>query len=136
MFNQKLDEKNINITMDEKNLKVISNEELLQQVWINLINNAIKYTPEDGLIEVKLEEKEKYVIVEIKDSGIGIDEKKQKRIFEKFYQVDSSHATEGNGLGLAIVKKIVELHGGTISVESKVGKGSSFKVNLPKNNKT
>lgn len=135
MFNQKLDEKNINITMDEKNLKVISNEELLQQVWINLINNAIKYTPENGQIEVKLEEEEKYVIVEIKDSGIGIDEKKQKRIFEKFYQVDSSHATEGNGLGLAIVKKIVELHGGTISVESKVGEGSSFKVKLSKNNK-
>ena len=57
------------------------------------------------------------------------------RIFEKFYQVDSSHATEGNGLGLAIVKKIVELHGGTISVESKVGEGSSFKVKLSKNNK-
>lgn len=132
MFTQKFDEKNINISMNEKNLKIKGNEELLQQVWINLINNAIKYTPKDGEIEINLEENEKKVIVEVKDNGIGIDKEKQKRIFEKFYQVDSSHSAEGNGLGLAIVKKIIEIHEGKILVESEVGEGTTFRIELPK----
>lgn len=132
MFAQKLDEKNINISMNENNLKIKGNEELLQQVWINLINNAIKYTPKDGEVEINLQEDDKTVIVEVKDNGIGIDKEKQKRIFEKFYQVDSSHSAEGSGLGLAIAKKIIEIHEGKISVESEVGEGTTFRIELPK----
>lgn len=132
ILNQKLEEKNINISMNEKSIKVIANEEMLQQVWINLINNAIKYTKENGQIEIVLDENDEFVIIEIKDNGIGISEDKQDKIFEKFYQVDSSHASEGNGLGLAIVKKIIDLHNGTISLDSKIGEGSTFKIKLPK----
>lgn len=132
ILSPKLEDKNIDISMNDVGIKILGNEDILQQVWINLINNAIKYTNENGKIEINLSETKTSAIVEIKDNGIGIEEEKQKRIFEKFYQVDSSHATEGNGLGLAIVKEIIELHKGKISLESQIGKGSTFIVELPK----
>lgn len=133
ILNQKLEDKNIDISMNEKNIKILGNEDLLQQVWINLINNAIKYNNENGKIEVILDENKDYAIVEIKDNGIGIEKEKQERIFEKFYQVDKSHSTEGSGLGLAIVKEILDLHGAEITLDSEYGKGTSFKILLPKN---
>ena len=118
--------------MNDKNITILGNEDLLQQVWINLINNAIKYNNENGKIEVILDENKDYAIVEIKDNGIGIEKEKQERIFEKFYQVDKSHSTEGSGLGLAIVKEILDLHGAEIILDSEYGKGTSVKVLLPK----
>ncbi len=132
ILNQKVEDKNIDISMNDKNITILGNEDLLQQVWINLINNAIKYNNENGKIEVILDENKDYAIVEIKDNGIGIEKEKQERIFEKFYQVDKSHSTEGSGLGLAIVKEILDLHGAEIILDSEYGKGTSVKVLLPK----
>ena len=132
ILNQKLEEKNIDISMNGENIKIFGNEDLLEQVWINLINNSIKYTNPNGRIEINLDENKDKVIVEIKDNGIGIEKEKQDRIFEKFYQVDKSHSSEGSGLGLAIVKKILDLHEANISLESEVGKGSCFKIELLK----
>ncbi len=110
------------------------NSEMLKQVWLNVIGNAIKYTPEGGTIEVKLDinpKNEREVRVRITDNGIGMDKATAERIFDKFYQGDSSHATGGNGLGLAMVKRIVELCGGRIRVKSEPGKGTQFAVYLP-----
>lgn len=132
ILNQKLEEKNIDISMEGENITLFGNEDLLQQVWINLINNAIKYTNENGKIEICIKENKNYIEVQVKDNGIGIEKEKQERIFEKFYQVDSSHGAEGNGLGLAIVKKIIDLHEGEIELKSDYGKGSIFIVKLPK----
>lgn len=132
ILNQKLEDKNIDISMNDISVKVFGNEDLLEQVWINLINNSIKYNNENGKIEVILDEDKDYTIVEIKDNGIGIEKEKQDRIFEKFYQVDKSHSTEGSGLGLAIVKEILDLHGAKIILESEYEVGTSFKVLFPK----
>lgn len=107
---------------------------MLKQVWLNVIGNAVKYTPDGGTIEVKLDinpKNEQEVRVRITDNGIGMDKATAERIFEKFYQGDSSHATGGNGLGLAMVKRIVELCGGRIRVKSEPDKGTQFTVYLP-----
>lgn len=133
ILNNKLEEKNIEIGMDEdKDVFVDINEDMFQQVWINLINNAIKYTQNGGRIDIIIDEFKDKVIVEVKDNGIGIKEENLEKIFDKFYQEDASHNSEGNGLGLAIVSKIIELHKGSIEVKSKVGEGTSFIVTLPK----
>ena len=133
ILNNKLEEKNIEIGMDEdKDVFLNVNEDMMHQVWINLINNAIKYTDDSGRIDIIIDEFKDRVVVEVKDTGRGIKEENVDKIFEKFYQEDSSHNSEGNGLGLAIVKKIVELHKGTIEVKSKIGDGSSFIVTIPK----
>ena len=133
ILNNKLEEKNIEIGMDEdKDVFLNVNEDMMHQVWINLINNAIKYTDDNGRIDIIIDEFKDRVVVEVKDTGRGIKEENVDKIFEKFYQEDSSHNSEGNGLGLAIVKKIVELHKGTIEVKSKIGEGSSFIVTIPK----
>lgn len=133
ILNNKLEEKNIEIGMDEdKDVFVDVNEDMLQQVWINLINNAIKYTQNGGRIDIIIDEFKDKVIVEVKDNGIGIKEENLEKIFDKFYQEDASHNSEGNGLGLAIVSKIIELHKGSIEVKSKVREGTSFIVTLPK----
>lgn len=133
ILNNKLEEKNIEIGMDEdKDVFVDINEDMFQQVWINLINNAIKYTQNGGRIDIIIDEFKDKVIVEVKDNGIGIKEENLEKIFDKFYQEDASHNSEGNGLGLAIVSKIIELHKGSIEVKSKVGEGTSFIVTLSK----
>ena len=133
ILNNKLEEKNIEIGMDEdKDVFLNVNEDMMHQVWINLINNAIKYTDDNGRIDIIIDEFKDRVVVEVKDTGRGIKEENVDKIFEKFYQEDSSHNSEGNGLGLAIVKKIVELHKGTNEVKSKIGEGSSFIVTIPK----
>ena len=133
ILNNKLEEKNIEIGMDEdKDVFVDVNEDMLQQVWINLINNAIKYTQNGGRIDVIIDEFKDKVVIEVKDNGIGIKEENLEKIFDKFYQEDASHNSEGNGLGLAIVSKIIELHKGSIEVKSKVGEGTSFIVTIPK----
>ena len=133
ILNNKLEEKNIEIGMDEdKDVFVNVNEDMLQQVWINLINNAIKYTQNGGRIDVIIDEFKDKVVIEVKDNGIGIKEENLEKIFDKFYQEDASHNSEGNGLGLAIVSKIIELHKGSIEVKSKIGEGTSFIVTIPK----
>jgi two-component system, OmpR family, phosphate regulon sensor histidine kinase PhoR len=105
----------------------------LSQVWLNLLHNAIKFTPAGGLIKVALRLRADKIECSIADSGIGIAPEDQIHVFERFYKADKArtHATEGSGLGLSIVKKIVDLHRGTIALESKSGEGTTFTVCLP-----
>lgn len=106
-------------------------EELVQQLWLNLLSNAIKFTDEGGSVSVKLRRVQGGLRVEIADDGIGMSAETQKRIFEKFYQGDGSHAREGNGLGLSIVKRILDLHGGVIKYDSAPEEGTTCRVTLP-----
>ena len=107
-----------------------SDAELLMLVWNNLISNALKFTPACGRITVSLEGLEDFAVVRITDTGCGIPPEVGERIFEKFYQGDTSHAAQGNGLGLALVKRVMDIVGGDISVDSEVGSGSSFAVKI------
>lgn len=102
---------------------------MLKQVWINLLDNAIKFSPVGGKIEIRIKQTGVSLSVKISDQGSGMSPETKEHIFDKFYQGDLSHSTNGNGLGLAIVKKIVDLHGGNISVLSS-DKGSTFEVIL------
>jgi len=114
-------------------ITVSGNEDLLKQVWINLVVNAIKFTPENGEIDISLKLEGENAVCTISDNGIGIASSDQMHIFERFYKVDKSRdrSLGGNGLGLALVKKIVTIHEGDITVESALGKGTLFKVKLP-----
>lgn len=132
MLENKWSEKNIEIELNLTEANYVGDEELLSQVWLNLIDNAIKYTNPSGKIIITTSRKPNGdVLVSIRDNGIGMDEKTRCKIFEQFYQADSSHGKDGSGLGLAIVQKIVKLHHGTINVQSSPGVGSDFKVSLP-----
>ena len=111
--------------------EIHANEELLKQVWINLIENAIKFSPEGGIIEIEVKESADTLTVSVRNGGAEISPENQKKIFNKFYQADESHAAEGNGVGLAIVKRVVQLHSGTVSVTSQDGL-NTFTVVLPK----
>ncbi len=114
-------------------LQVFCDAEAIKQVMVNLIDNAIKYTNEGGKIIVKTTKEGNNVFVTISDTGVGIPEESLPRIFERFYRVDKDRSREigGSGLGLSIVKHILELHDSKISVESKLGEGTTFRFNLP-----
>ena len=109
-------------------------EGLLRQVLVNLVDNALKYSPDGGQVEVRLEDGSDLVRIEVRDEGLGIAPSEQERIFEKFYRLDAemTRGVGGSGLGLHIVREIVEQMGGTISVRSAPGKGSTFTVSLPR----
>ena len=109
-------------------VRIKSDPELLSLVWNNLISNAVKFTPEGGTIGLSLKADETHVTVSVRDTGCGMTPETGKHIFEKFYQGDTSHATQGNGLGLALVKRVVDILGGEISVQSVYGQGSTFAV--------
>lgn len=125
------EKKQIRLQINMKPISYRGDEELLQQVWLNLLVNAIKFTPGNGLICINLKEKDDKIFFSIGDNGIGIKESDLPKIFERFYKADKSRANQGTGLGLPIVKKIVEIHEGKITVESKSGEGSTFTVELP-----
>lgn len=108
-------------------------EELLEQVWSNIIDNAVKHSPRNGLIKVGMELADGKIAVTVCDNGDGMSEETQKHIFEKFYQGDSSRKAEGNGLGLALVKRILDMCGGEIKVKSAPDEGAAFTVLLPLN---
>jgi two-component system phosphate regulon sensor histidine kinase PhoR len=112
---------------------VLGDEERLSQVFSNLLDNAIKYTPDQGTITISAEAGDAFVVASVEDTGIGIPPKDLPRIFERFYRVDKARARElgGTGLGLSIVKHLVEGHGGTVTVESLPGRGTKFRVMLP-----
>ncbi len=114
-------------------VRICSDAELLSLVWNNLISNAVKFTPEGGTIGVSLNADESYAVVSVTDTGCGIDSETGKHIFEKFYQGDTSHATQGNGLGLALVKRVVDILRFEISVQSTPGRGSTFCVRIRRN---
>ena len=122
--------KDIGWQLDMEEIAITSDQELLNQVWVNIIQNAIKFSPEGSDIEVRVFRADN-AIVEIQDHGCGMSEEAQKRIFDKFYQADKSRKQEGVGLGLSLVKRIVDMLGGTVSVQSQEGEGSTFRVELP-----
>ena len=130
LLEKKWELKKLEIDFNEYEYRCVANEELLKQVWINLLDNAVKFAPEGSRIHIEIKMKPENVTVSIANAGEPIDEETKKRIFEKFFQGDSSHATEGTGLGLAIVKKIVQLHEGTIDVRCEDGT-NIFSVTLP-----
>lgn len=121
----------IDIDLDLPEVSFYGNEDLIFQIWTNLISNGIKFTPAGGMVSVKMTRDDSYISVDIADNGIGMSEEIQKHIFDKFYQAEGSRSMEGNGLGLALVKKILSLCGGTIKVTSQPDLGSKFTVKLP-----
>jgi len=124
-------EKDLDLRLDLDALDYLGNEEMMSHVWVNLISNAIKFSPRGGVLEVGCMQVQSFIVVHVRDEGEGMDAATQARIFEKFYQGDSAHATEGNGLGLALAKRIVELCRGKIAVDSAPGQGTRFSVYLP-----
>jgi signal transduction histidine kinase len=130
MLEKRWTSKHIELSLEFNEHEICANEELLKQVWLNLLDNAVKYSPEYGFVAIRIQEEENTCRVMIANSGVEIPKEKQKKIFEKFYQVDESHSSEGNGIGLAVVKYIIDLHGGEISVDCANGI-TTFTVILP-----
>jgi signal transduction histidine kinase len=129
VFEDAWEAKNLEIETDmEDHVRIKSDPELLSLVWNNLISNAVKFTPDGGKVGVTLKTEGAYVIVSVCDTGCGIKPEVGQHIFEKFYQGDTSHATQGNGLGLALVKRVVDILSGEIGVQSVYGTGSTFTV--------
>lgn len=122
--------KDIEIDAELDSIEYLGNEHMMRHVWDNLIGNAIKFTPNGGQVRIKLTKKLRKLIFTVEDTGPGLTEEAQKRIFDKFYQVDSSHKQEGNGLGLALVKRILSIEKGEISVENLPDSGCRFTVTL------
>lgn len=130
-FEQVWEERQIEIDTDlQADVTVRMDEELLELVWNNLLSNAFKFTPNGGSVKLSLRGEADVVWVSVADTGIGMTAREGSRIFEKFYQADSSRATAGNGLGLALVKRIMDIVGGEITVASTPGAGSTFTVKL------
>ena len=123
--------KNIEFSADFIHLRYNGNKDMLQHLWINLIGNAIKFTPDNGEISVTVTGKDDNAIVIVADTGEGMSEETLKHLFEPYYQGDASRSIHGLGLGLAIAKRITELHKGSITVKSRLGEGSEFTVTLP-----
>lgn len=125
--------RNIQFDLDLRPTKITADHDQLNQVWINIFGNAIKFSEDGARINVTIKQNIKNVTIRISDSGIGILPEDQKRIFDRFFKADRSHSQkyEGSGMGLAIVKQIVSLHQGDIRVESEYGRGTTFIVILP-----
>lgn len=136
MLEGRAEAKNIKLLFPQANeiVQIEGDRSRLTQVFLNLITNAVIYTPNDGEITVYAVEKKKKIEIRIQDTGIGIEQEEIPRIFERFYRVDKARSRNsgGTGLGLAIVKHLVELHRGTIQVESEMGEGTTFTVILHK----
>lgn len=129
-FEELLNQKNLELDCDFDEVRLYTSPSLIELVWNNLLSNAIKFTPENGRIFISLEGNSEKATVIFKDNGVGMNEETGKHIFDKFYQGDTSHSKEGNGLGLALVKRVIDMLDGSISVESELGKGTSFTVIL------
>ncbi|MBT2288815.1 HAMP domain-containing histidine kinase [Paenibacillus albidus] len=127
----KFEKNNLSLKINIQDYELSGNKELLNQVWLNLLDNAIKFTPEHGEIKVSMEKNEDSIVILFRDNGSGIHPEALPRIFDKFYQQDTSHSTAGNGLGLAIVNKIIHLHEGTIACSSTPSQGTTFTITIP-----
>ena len=125
-------EKEIGFQVELDEVKYTANEGLFMHIWINLLDNAIKFSPSKGTITMFLKQEQDSVKFILEDEGPGIEDDVKSRIFDKFYQVDGSHKAEGNGLGLALVKRIVDSAGGTIKAENREYGGCRFVIELPK----
>lgn len=117
----------------EENAQIYADKYLIENVMHNLMENAAKYSDKEANIEVNIKQNEHFTIISVSDHGVGIDKKYQKKIFEQFYRIPATHHKSGYGIGLAMVKYAVKAHGGTIKVESELGKGSTFTFTLPLN---
>lgn len=131
MLEPEWSKKDIDMDIDLEDIIYVGNEDLMGQIWQNIVNNAIKFTPQGGQIKVTLFRGEMGIVTKIWDNGPQIPAEKKDKIFEKFYQGDRSRATEGNGLGLALVKRIVDLADGKITVDNPFEGGVVFIVELP-----
>lgn len=138
MTNYSAQSKNINLSYDfsDESLCILSNRDYIKQVFLNLIDNAVKYTGQDGEVHTRVYTKDKSVILRVKDNGVGIPKEDVDRVFERFYRVDKARSRDvgGTGLGLAITKHIVKSLGGNIELKSELGEGSEFIVTLPQKN--
>lgn len=133
LFLNEMEDKNISVELPEDlEISFYGNRELLEHVWLNLIGNAVKYTPRGGTITVDCEDRGEEIAVAISDTGDGMDEQTAAHIFEKYYHKDTRVSESGNGIGLSLVFRIVTLCGGSVSLESAPGEGSTFIVTLPK----
>ncbi len=139
LFQSAAEEKGIDISLEIKTDETVSEIDpfKMEKVFYNLLSNALKFTPEGGKIEVGMVGNEQNLIIHVTDSGIGIPQEHIDHIFERYYQIESKDykVQQGLGIGLAITKELVELHQGTIDVQSKVGAGTTFKITLPKSDK-
>lgn len=134
LLKQKASTKDISIIFNGADIIVNGHEGYMNELFINLIDNAIKYNKDGGYITVSLFENDKFVNISVEDTGIGISPQDCERIFERFYRVDKSHSKKsgGTGLGLSIVKHIVNYHDGQIHIESELGKGTKLSIDIPK----
>lgn len=122
--------KNIELDVELDSVKYNGNEIMMRHVWSNLIGNAIKFTPENSTVSIRLRNQKDKFIFSVTDQGEGLSDEAQKHLFDKFYQADTSHKSEGNGLGLALVKQILDIDGGNITAENVNGGGCRFTVTL------
>ena len=123
--------KDLELDLELEPLRYNGSEDLLYHVWSNLLSNAVKFSPNGGVLSVRLEKREKSAVFTVTDRGPGMTADVQRHIFDKFYQGDQSRRQESSGLGLPLAKRITQLCGGTISVQSQPGQGSTFTVTLP-----
>lgn len=124
------EKKEVEFDVELETVKYLANEQLLRHVWDNLIGNAIKFSPQGGLVRIRLVNKNEKIIFTVEDNGPGISPEEKKHIFDKFYQADSSHKQEGHGLGLPLAKRIVMITGGKIDVDNAPNGGCLFMVTL------
>lgn len=130
LLQQKWEEKEQEVGLEGEDLCLVGSEELLGQVWLNLLDNAVKFAPPGGRLDISMSQKDGWAQIGFFNEGEPLTPEVRKRIFDKFYQADPSHATEGNGLGLTLVQRIVRLHDGRIEVPEEET-GVSFRVYLP-----
>ncbi|MGI6497851.1 MAG: HAMP domain-containing sensor histidine kinase [Oscillospiraceae bacterium] len=131
LLEPQISKKELNLDIRLETIQIEANEEILQHVWVNLLENAVKFTPEYGTIAVSLAAVDDAAVFKLFNPGSGLDDETRKRMFDKFYQTDFSRSTEGNGLGLSIVKKIIDFANGSVFVESRLGRGTCFTIRLP-----
>jgi len=124
-------EKDLDLVLDLEEISIISNEEIIKQIWVNVIGNAIHYSNSGDRLKIGCKQADGFAKIRIRDFGVGMSDSVRERIFEKFYQGDASHGASGNGLGMSIVKRIVDLCGGKIVIKSQIGKGTTVLVYLP-----
>lgn len=131
LLEQKWAKKNITVNLEGDDYIISASEETLQQLWINLLDNAVKYSPENSEITIRIKKKGKNIVFTFTDSGRGMTEDEVQHAFDRFYQGDMEHKSSGNGIGLSVAKKVCELHGGSITIKSTDENGTTFEVILP-----